>query len=188
MNKEEQISALIGDKILDIILFEEMTKRMPKLKASYLIQIRHRLASNEYLARAWEIMYGEDFIDIYTVHQKGTMMEMQLHKAYNNGDQQFLDKCIRELLWYDIYMQFMQNRKNIVDNTCIDVGKINVEIQTKDINVRCCQTQTVAFTKTKQIQTTSTEIKTVDRACQTDIIEKQNNTFLSNLFKKKDSN
>lgn len=182
MNKEEQISALIGDKILDLILYEEMSKRMPSLKASFLIQIRHRLASNEYLAKVWERFYGDDFIDIYTVHQKGTMIEMQLHKAYNEGNQEFIHKVMEELLWYDVFLQFMKNRTNNNENTCTDTGTVNVEIQTKDVRVRCNQTQTVAFTKTKQIQTMPNN--TCNKSVQTDNIEKP--SILSSLFKKKD--
>ena len=112
MNKDEQLQALVGDKLLDFILYEEMTERMPELSVSNLITIRHRLASNLYLSKVWDILYRNDFIDKYSVHDKGTMIEMQLTKAYKNGNNEFIQRCIKELLWYDIYVNFVES-KNI---------------------------------------------------------------------------
>lgn len=111
MNKEEQLTALVGDKLLDFLLYQEMSKRMPNLSVSNMITIRHRLASNLYLSKLWDLLYRDDFIDNYTEHEKGTMIEMQLVKAYKENNKEFIEKCIKELLWVDIYIQFIENKK-----------------------------------------------------------------------------
>lgn len=156
MNKNEQLSALIGDKLLDYILYDEMAIRMPNLSVSNLITIRHRLASNEYLAKVWDVLYRNDFIDNYTIHQKGTMIEMQLTKAYKEGNTMFIQKCIKELLWYDIHVQFINSKK---------ISTQNMDIMTDSINTRTIQTQTINYTKTKENQTS--EIKTNNQLIQT---------------------
>lgn len=147
MNQVEQMQALIGDKLLDVILYEEMSKRMPNLSVSNIITIRHRLASNLYLSNIWNIMYRDDFIDNYSIHEKGTMMEMQLTKAYQNGNNEFIQRCIKELLWYDVYVQFVESKKfTQCNSTQTNISNNKGEI--KSIHV-----QASVKIKTKEIQT-----------------------------------
>jgi hypothetical protein len=39
MNQDEQMNALIGDKLLDVLLYKEMSKRMTDLSVSNIITI-----------------------------------------------------------------------------------------------------------------------------------------------------
>lgn len=158
MNKEEQLTALVGDKLLDFILYEEMTLRMPDLSVSNLITIRHRLASNEYLAIVWNLLYRNDFIDNYTVHEKGTMIEMQLTKAYKEDNKEFIQKCVKELLWHDVYVQFVESKKIFTQTN---------STQTSMSPSSSIHVQATPKTKTKENQTT--EIKTKTQEVQTNI-------------------
>lgn len=163
MNKEEQMSALIGDKILDFVLYEEMSKRMPDLSVSNIISIRHRLASNEYLAKVWDNLYKNDFIDVYTVHQKGTMMEMQINKAYKENNKEFITQCIKELLWFDVYNEFIERKRSKSQNaetmTENPEPKITRSIQIQaSTSTKTKENQTFIKTKNESIQTIETVI------------------------------
>ena len=177
MNKEEQLQALVGDKLLDFILYEEMTKRMPDLSVSNLISIRHRLASNAYLAIVWDILYRDDFIDNYSVHDKGTMIEMQLTKAYKEGNQEFITKCIKDLLWHDVYVQFTEKRKIILQNAETNTTNLLSSKETKSTHV-----QATPKTKTKENQTyelTNTSNQQVQTNFKPDMENKQIQTITS---------
>ena len=180
MNKEEQMSALVGDKLLDFLLYEEMSKRMPDLSVSNIISIRHRLASNEYLAQVWDFLYRNDFIDNYTIHQKGTMIEMQLTKAYKENNQQFIKKCIEELLWFDVYSQFVENKK---------VKTQHAETNTNDdiIERKSIQIQASVKTKTKEnqtnipivVETKNQQVQTIECVIDNDNINNQRPSILN---------
>lgn len=177
MNKEEQMSALIGDKLLDFLLYEEMNERMPDLSVSNIISIRHRLASNEYLSKVWDILYKNDFIDNYTIHQKGTMIEMQLTKAYKENNQVFIKKCIKELLWFDIYTQFVENKKVKTQNA--ETNTNNDIIERKSIQIQAC-----VKTKIKENQTNISNIQTKNQQVQTIDQYQQKHSILNSFFHK----
>jgi len=158
MNHKEQMDALIGDKLLDVLLYKEMSKRMPDLSVSNIISIRHRLASNSYLAIVWDVLYRDDFIDNFTVHEKGTMIEMQLTKAYKEDNQDFIKTVIKELLWHDVYLEFQEKRR-IKTQNAETMTITNNSGETKSVHI-----QATVKTKTKENQTyqlTNTDNKQV---------------------------
>jgi hypothetical protein len=178
MNQDEQMNALIGDKLLDVLLYKEMSKRMPNLSVSNIISIRHRLASNAYLAQVWDVMYRSDFIDNFTVHEKGTMIEMQLTKAEREGNQDFIKTVIKELLWYDVYLEFQEKRR---------IKTQNVETMTlESITTQNTYVQATVKTKTKENQTSLEKIipKPIKHQSTQTIDRDQSLSSILNLFKK----
>jgi hypothetical protein len=131
-------------------------------------------------------MYREDFIDNYTVHEKGTMMEMQLTKAEKEGNQDFIKTVIKELLWYDIYVQFVESNKVFTQCNSTQTNVSNNIGEIKSVHV-----QATVKTKTKENQTSSEKIipkhikhqsnQTIE--CALDTQEKHSSSIL-NLFKK----
>lgn len=107
---EIKVEALLGDKILDKLIYEKMCKVMHGIKVDELNVIRNHIASNIYLAHIATKYIQKESIPEWnrlSIHNKSTIFEALIKRLYDNNNISKINLILNDLfIFYSIQTQY----------------------------------------------------------------------------------